>query len=99
MLVIAPNKNSIYPEYMPGWVKLVSKQTRLDQLSGLLADEPGLEYVDGRLLLRPQKNTGPLYYRTDTHWTPLGAFYGLSTFNEKAAKVFSPDHRQIAQGL
>ncbi len=67
--VIAPNKNSVYSDYMPEGYEL-AEYRRYDQFVELLT-EAGITAVDLRHAMReavkenPQQN---LYYKYDTHW-------------------------------
>lgn len=74
LFVVAPDKQSIYPEYMPRVLQPPPGDTRLDQLSQRLANEPA--WLDLRPMLRAAKPQGQLYFRGDTHWNDLGAYYG-----------------------
>lgn len=74
LLVIAPEKSTIYPEFMPGNVPRFGQQTRLDQLTVYLAENSDLQVVDLRKALIQAKAQRPTYYRTDTHWNGWGAF-------------------------
>ena len=65
LFVVAPNKNSLYPERMPGWIVDRHEDSNIRRLTPLL-EELGVAYVDLFSLELP-------YYRTDTHWTPEGA--------------------------
>lgn len=81
VVMIGPNKSSVYPETLPDWV-----------LAKGLADflQPMQESAGPILLnLRPvlqekARNSGqPLYYRTDTHWNSLGAAYAFERLGRR----------------
>ncbi len=65
LLVIVPNKNSLYPQFMPAAYPENHRAGNWEKLRPLL-DETGVAYVDLFALPLP-------YYRTDTHWTAEGA--------------------------
>ena len=77
LFVLAPNKHSIYPEYLPSHIE-AADTTRLDQLVQYLNTyHPGkVQVLDLRPVLLEQKKAGQLYEATGTHWSELGAFYG-----------------------
>lgn len=79
VLVFAPNKSTIYPEYLPGYVTPAPK-TRLDQVIEYLeAHYPGqVPVVDLRGALLEMKNKVDylLYERTGSHWADSGAYFG-----------------------
>lgn len=74
LFVIGPNKHSVYPEFYP--FSRPDGKTRADQITKAF-DELKVPYVFARdYLISCKKNEkAPLYYETDTHWNPLGAFH------------------------
>ena len=70
---IAPNKASIYFEDVP---KQFGSPSEVNFLNLTMANPEnkrmGLINIKPKLLSR--KNQAKLYYKTDTHWTPKGAF-------------------------
>lgn len=74
LVVIAPNKETIYPEFMPGHLNRVRPVTRLDQLVTYLRSHSSVAIVDPRDVLRAAKAEGIVYLRTDTHWNDVGAW-------------------------
>ena len=82
IFMTVPNKEQVYSEYMPDTVDKINDKSRLDELTeyieskgGLIADRYG--YVDTSEVLRACKDTYPLFYRTDTHWTECGSYLAL----------------------
>ncbi|MHC1783343.1 MAG: hypothetical protein AB9891_11430 [Anaerolineaceae bacterium] len=72
-VVVAPNKESIYPEYLPAGICQAEGPSLLDQILAGNQDHD-LNIIDLRpTLLRAREGT-QVYYRTDTHWNPEGAF-------------------------
>lgn len=74
VFVVAPNKQSVYPEFFP---LFSSKNSRLDQLSRYLGQYPEVPFISLKdpLIDQKQKKDGvSLYFKTDTHWNELGAF-------------------------
>lgn len=74
LVVIAPNKETIYPEFMPERLNRVRPLTRLDQLVTYMRAHSSVAIVDPRDALRSAKAGGTLYLRTDTHWNDVGAW-------------------------
>jgi hypothetical protein len=74
LIIIAPNKDTIYPEYMPDKITRVHNDTRMDQLLAHLREHSDIEILDLRKPLKAAKLQEELYYKTDTHWNDLGAF-------------------------
>jgi len=80
-VAIAPDKGSIYPEYLPDWAK-PSGPTATDALIRHAGSDL---YIDLRpvLLRAKQESAYPLYYKTDTHWNRLGAAYAFSALMDR----------------
>lgn len=76
VLLIGPNAQTIYPEYMPRKITRVGKQSRFDQLLAELQTVPGFDVIDVRDQLCKASQQYPTYFRTDTHWNQYGAFIG-----------------------
>ena len=65
LFTVAPNKNNLYPEYMPAAYPSRHGEGNLERLLPWL-EAYGVRYVDLFPLELP-------YYRTDSHWTAEGA--------------------------
>lgn len=74
VLVIAPDKESIYPEHLPAWIGPKLGPSRLDQLMDYLNSASEVTVIDLRRSLIANKGSDDLYYKTDTHWNPRGAY-------------------------
>lgn len=73
VFVPMPNKNEIYPEYMPArYVKAVEND--LSRLTDKLKNSD-VNFLDMKQLLTDNKELG-LYHKYDSHWNYLGAFIG-----------------------
>lgn len=77
LLVAAPNKDTIYPEYLPDSHKPIREDSRLDRISSAIRTAPDVEYADLKATMQAAKahEQRLVYYKTDTHWNELGAFY------------------------
>jgi alginate O-acetyltransferase complex protein AlgJ len=76
LLVVAPNKDALYPEYLGGGIDTAC--TRADRAafrSAAAVSGPESARLDTWAVLEREKEAGrgPLYYRLDSHWTSLGA--------------------------
>jgi hypothetical protein len=71
-LAIAPDKHSIYPEYLPSYLSRKGV-TPFDQI---MASNTSLQIIDlKKVLIEKKKNHKlPLYYKTDSHWNHFGAY-------------------------
>jgi len=95
LVVVAPNKHTVYPEFLPDRFNRVSPISRTDQLVTAL-DAAGVEVLDLRPAMAGVKDKALAYYRTDTHWTTFGAFAGYVAIMKRLAEwfpSFAPDIR------
>lgn len=74
LFVVAPDKQSIYPEYTPTALSAPPGETRLDQLTRRFGADRS--WLDLREALLAAKRDGRLYFRADTHWNDRGAYQG-----------------------
>jgi alginate O-acetyltransferase complex protein AlgJ len=76
LVVFAPSKYDIYPEYMPEELTQVRRESRLDQLLAYLAEgRSPVQVLDLRDALLSAKGSGiRLFQKTDTHWNDLGGW-------------------------
>ena len=95
LVVLAPNKETIYPEFLPPQYNRISPINRTDQLVRAL-ETAEVPILDLRPALFAAKQGALLYYRTDTHWTTFGAFIGYSEIMRRLAQMpwdFAPNIR------
>ena len=72
-VLLAPAASDIYKENVPANAPLLDEDGYLDQLSAAVQAAGG-SFVDVRQTLTAHKSEY-IYYRTDHHWTSLGAYY------------------------
>jgi len=74
-LVIAPNKTSVYPDYIPDKVRAGAK-TNADAVVEYLANNSTVEVIDLRAPVKAARSTygDDLFYKYDTHWNQNGGF-------------------------
>ena len=72
---IAPNKASIYPEYLPEKYDRIQTNSFFTQLVDYMRTTSGFEVIDLRDVLRSQKGQHQLYQRTDNHWNQIGCYF------------------------
>jgi alginate O-acetyltransferase complex protein AlgJ len=75
LLIIAADKSSIYPEFLPDYIK-PSEPHRIDKfLNALKKKYPDFPVLDLRPILKKAKEKEIIYQKTDTHWNRRGAHY------------------------
>jgi hypothetical protein len=87
LLVIVPEKYSVYPEFLPDWTVPLTSETTLDRIVGDLKHYPQLHVIDLRGVLRATKPAERVYYQTDSHWNYLGAMVGYAELMREAMRL------------
>ncbi len=80
----APNKNTVYPEYMPDRFRPTAEKSNRERLYIALAEQ-GVNTLDFAALLAGAKAEGLLYYHQDTHWNERGALLAYRAMMERIA--------------
>jgi len=75
LFFVAPNKSSIYPEFVPSRIRKVRDTTGLDQFFQYVNLRSRAQVVDVRPVLRDVKKERRVYEVTGTHWNEIGAYY------------------------
>ncbi len=84
-VLLAPSAAAIYPEKVPANAPLLDEDAYLDELCRTVQAAGG-QFVDVRDALTAHKSEY-LYYRTDHHWTTLGAYYAYEQLCETLGLV------------
>lgn len=75
LVVIVPDKWSVYGEQLPASVGAPAAKTSADLFLAYLRTETELKILDLKEYLRNRRwELGPLYHQIDSHWNQLGAF-------------------------
>jgi len=89
-LTFAPNKNTIYPEYMhESYTR--AEYTRMDQLVEYIkanSDIPVIEVKDDLLEAKAADPDTFLYHRLDTHWNQHAGFIAVNAILEELQTKF-----------
>ncbi len=92
LFVILPNKDTIYPEFMPPAYTKVRPKSRADQLIDHMKAHSTVTILDVREDLRRAKERDVLYDLTDTHWNARGAFIAYEQIVEALSAWFPEMH-------
>jgi alginate O-acetyltransferase complex protein AlgJ len=90
IIIIPPNKNTIYPEYIPEEIPVLTEESRMDQVKSYLNKNGGFNILDLESILLEKRQTMQVYYATDTHWNPYGAYFAYQAVMTEIQKDF-PD--------
>jgi len=75
LVVIVPDKQTVYPEFLPGSIRKVTARTRLDDFTAAMKTESNVFVFDLRSALQAAKRRhAEVYYCTDTHWSAAGVY-------------------------
>lgn len=86
VFVPMPNKNSVYPEFMPE--RYIKGESGLLKLYDAM-DKLGVNYINMLDVFDEVESLGVeerLYHDRDTHWNYLGAFYGYNALMDNLGK-------------
>jgi hypothetical protein len=99
LLFFAPNKHTIYSEYMPDYIVKQGNISSMDQLYNALSRYTSIDFVDLRdtliagkekahLYWKDNKEEAALYYKTDSHWNGAGADLVQYAVAQRLEKMF-----------
>ncbi|MBQ8482107.1 MAG: hypothetical protein IJ532_06190 [Alphaproteobacteria bacterium] len=81
---IAPDKHRIYGEHYRFVKKVRSDEFGLaEQFVRYIRKNSDIKVIYPRKELLKRKNEGFMYYKDDTHWSPLGGYYGYIELMKK----------------
>lgn len=87
LVVVVPNKSTVYGEFMPSGMAKLSPVTRLDQFAQAMR-EADVPFLDLRPAMQEAKTTRRAYWKTDSHWNGWGAFSGSQAIVERLRQTF-----------
>jgi hypothetical protein len=74
IVAIAPNKSTVFSEYLPERFANNRSRTRLEQFCDYMDQRSSVEVLDLSKAMLRHKSKLPLYWATDSHWNSLGAY-------------------------
>ena len=93
-VLIAPDKNQVYPEYFPEEYDRIGKENRGTQLYNYLKNNSTINIAYPLSELKEAKNHYEVYYRNDTHWNSVGAYYGYESLFTLIKKDYNSLEKQ-----
>lgn len=87
VVLVAPNKHTIYRRNLPVWARSEPAVTERSELVDMLRAR-GIAAVDPTAALAARAETDPVYWRGDTHWTQAGM---LIAFDELVRALGMPE--------
>ena len=89
--VIAPDKSKVYGEFYSDKISQVQEYSRANQLVDYLKKNTNIKVIYPLENIIKNKNKGLLYFKQDTHWTYMGAYYAY----EELIKLMQKDYKDI----
>lgn len=74
-MLMIPNSSQIYPEMLPAFAETHDQTEVISRIRSRLGNS--ISVVDATDILMEHKEEA-IYYKTDHHWTTLGAYYGYT---------------------
>jgi hypothetical protein len=98
-VTVAPNSQTVYPEFLPDYARQVGPETRLQQLVRRLRERHStLRFIDLRDGLAAAAARERIYHKTDAHWNNLGGFTAYSLIAGRMQQDF-PAIRPLARDM
>lgn len=85
VFTVAPNKSSIYPQYMPDYLVRQSDTKNIELLETEMK-RLGVNFLNLESEIKANLDLGQLYYKEDTHWNDLGALVAYRAIMGKVTK-------------
>lgn len=90
IVVVAPNKETIYSNKVPSEIQKLGDESRLDLLLQMFSESDPPIVIDLRKPLQEARADAQVYYKTDTHWNAYGAYVAYREILIRASQVY-PD--------
>ncbi|MDE7169206.1 MAG: hypothetical protein K2N67_03315 [Mucispirillum sp.] len=90
VLIIPPNKSTVYPEYYPKYIKHLDKPVPYETLVQRIKTSADLPLVAPLNVLLSGKKEQELYFRKDSHWNTFGSYAAYRILAEEIRKIY-PD--------
>lgn len=81
--MLVPTADNILTEKLPAYVQYYDETKLLAQVKESLGEKNVIDVTDA---LKEHEDE-EIYYRTDHHWTSLGAYYGYQAWKEQTGKL------------
>jgi len=88
LVALAPDKHSIYPEYIPEKYNKVKEKSFHDELIEELRKSTNVKILDLRPSLIEGKKRERVYDKTGTHWNQFGAYIATNDILNHLSKTF-----------
>lgn len=91
IFMVCPDKQFIYSEYMPDYIKRKSTKNDTDIFVEYIKNNTDIKVVYPKEELLKYKDKYQLYYKYDSHWNSLGAYIGYT----ELTRILNIDNKSI----
>jgi len=88
LVIVPPNKNTIYPERVPKEIPVIGTEGMFDQVVNYLQNHGQTQIIDLRQELIAAKAQHQVYYAIDTHWNGYGVYMAYSALMTEVNKIY-----------
>lgn len=88
VVIVAPNKATIYSDKVSEKLEKINEQSRLDILLELMKQTNSSYVIDVRPTLIRASQERQVYYKTDTHWNSLGAYFAYREIMNTVSQTY-----------
>jgi len=92
ILVLAPNKETIYGEWMPDYLYKISNRNGLDEFADYLTKHTSVDIIDVRKTLFDNKMREQLFLKTSSSWNDYAAFLAYREIMTLISQWFPEAH-------
>lgn len=87
-VLVAPNKENIYREYLPDSIPIKDTESRTEKLVKYIQENSDINIIYPKEELKKAKEKYQIYRKYDTHWNKIGAFIGTAELQKKIDRQF-----------
>ena len=88
ILVLAPNKETIYGEWMPDFLFKIRNRSGMDEIVDYIRENSNVDIIDLRKTLFDNKIREQLYLKTSSHWNDYAAFLAYREIMKHVSQWF-----------
>jgi len=88
LFIVPPNKQTIYGDFVGTPLTDHRGPSRFDQIKDALSASDRATLVDPAAALLQNPDSVPLFFKSDTHWTPHGAYLAYQVIAERIESLF-----------
>lgn len=88
LVILTPNKNTVYPEKLPEYLQPQKPESHLDQFVNYVRQHTKVDIVDVTPAMVAAKKHEKVFYKLDSHWNANGAFAAYTEVMRHLTKDF-----------